>query len=82
MKLKLYTCEDPYLRLRITGTYLGFLLFILGIQGILYIYNTAILSIPHIRLYSILMLVLGIIVILFSLIRCVREIHNTYYDSL
>ena len=83
MKIALYTSESPYLRARLTGTYAGFLFIILGIQGVLEIYNTSIQSINNIKLYSILMCVFGILFVIISTIRCIPKIpNNVYYDSL
>ena len=80
MQIALYTSESPYLRARLTGTYAGFLFIILGIQGVLEIYNKSIQTINNIKLYSVLMCVFGIIFVIICTIRCVDN--NVYYDSL
>lgn len=81
MKVTIYKLDDECLRLRISLCFVGFLFIILGIQGIMEIYNHTIQNINNITLYSSLFIVIGFILLTGGIVKCIGqpEIDKRYY---
>ena len=84
MKVTTYNIDDDCLRLRISLCFVGCLFIILGIQGIMEIYNNKIQTINNITLYSSLFIVIGFILLCGGIVKCIRkpEIDRKDYLSL
>ena len=73
MKITFFSLSDECARLRLSTIMASIFLIVFGIQGILDLYNPTLIYLENIKLYSIIFISLGIIMLLISCLKKKKE---------
>lgn len=78
MKITIFSLRDDCARLRLSTIMASIFLIVFGSQGLFNLYNTDIIKIDNLKLYSIIFISLGIVMLFISCLKKKEEIE--YYS--
>ena len=79
MKISFFSLNDHFAKLRLSTIMASLFLIIFGIQGILNVLNPNYFNIENLKLYSIILIIIGVILLVLS---CFKKKEEVEYYSL